>query len=102
MEVKRLEVDAPPCGRLVSPDPTSVWPRISLIQDIWISPNDQILFVGGFHGFESVLHSLDLYESEKDVGLLAKIAFTPDAARQRVEASGPMLELSIGIGWCRE
>jgi len=102
MEVQRLDVADTRRGKLVVPDPTSVWPRIARIHEAWIAPDDRTLVVGGLHGFETVLHSLDVDESEDEVGLLARIAFTREAARRRVEASEPLLELLIGIGWSAE
>ena len=41
-------------------------------------------------------------ESEIEVGLLATIAFTPDAARRRVEASEQIGEPTIGLPWSAE
>lgn len=103
LEVQRLdEVDDLRCGKLVSPDPTSVWPRIAPIQGTWIATDDRALVVSGLHGFETVLHSLDVDESDKEVGLLAKIAFTPESARRRVEASEQMGEATVGIPWSVE
>ena len=102
LEVERLEIDDWRRGKLVSPDPTSVWPRIERIHAVWGSPTDRTLVVGGLHGFETVLHSLELDETEDEVGLLARIGFTPESARRRLEASEPMLELAVGIAWCAE
>lgn len=86
-------------GELVSPDPTSVWPRIVPIREVWVGADDQTLVVGGLHGFSTVLHSLDVDESDEAVGLLARIAFTQEAARRRVEASEQLGEAAVGIGW---
>ena len=100
LEVQLLDdVDDFRRGKIVSPDPTSVWPRVALIHEAWIAADDQTLVVGGLHGFETVLHSLDVDESEDEVGVLAKIAYTPEAARWRVEASERVLELAVGIPW---
>ena len=103
LEVQPLDdVDGWRRGRLVSPDPTSVWPRTEPICDAWIGTDDRTLVVGGLHGFETVLHSLEVDESEDEVGLLARIAFTREAARRRVEASEQMGEATVGIGWSAE
>lgn len=99
LKVQLLDADDIPGSKLVAPDPTSVWPRVASIDQAWIATDDQTLVVGGLHGFETVLHSLDVDESQGEVGVLAKIAFTPEAARRRVDASGPSLELAIGIPW---
>ena len=89
-------------GNLVSPDPTSVWPEIAPICETWIGTDNRTLLVGGLHGFETILHSLDVDESDEEVGLLSRIAFTRDAARRRVEASEQMMEALVGIGWSSE
>ena len=86
-------------GELVSPDPTSVWPRIAPICETWIGTDDRTLLVGGLHGFDTVLHSLDVDESADEIGLMARIAFTREAARRRVGASEQMGEATVGIGW---
>ncbi len=83
----------------MSPDPTSVWPRIAPIREAWIGTDDQALVVGGLHGFDTVLHSLDVDESDHEVGVTARIAFTQDAARRRAKASEQMGEATVGIGW---
>ena len=85
-----------------SPDPTSVWPRVAPICETWIGTDDRTLLVGGVHGFDTVLHSLDVDESADEVGLMAKIAFTREAARRRVGASVQMGEASVGIRWSAE
>lgn len=103
LEVQRLDDrDDWRRGRLVSPDPASVWPRIASICETWIGNDDRTLLVGGLHGFDTVLHSLDVDESEIEVGLLARIAFTPEAARRRIEASEQIGEATIGIPWSAE
>lgn len=84
---------------LVSPDPTSVSPRIAPIRETWIGTDDRTLVAGGLHGFGTVLHSLDVDKSDEEVGLLATIAFTPEAARRGVEASEQTGEATIGINW---
>ena len=89
-------------GKLVSPDPTSVWPQIEPIRQTWMGTDDRTLVVGGLHGFETVLHSLDVDESDEEVGLLARIGFTREAARRRVEASEQLGEATVGIGWSAE
>ena len=103
MEVQLLgDRDDWRAGKLVSPDPTSVWPRIAPICETWIGTDDRTLLVEGLHGFDTVLHSLDVDESADEVGLLARIAFTPEAARRRVGASEQMGEAAVGIGWSAE
>ena len=89
-------------GKLASPDPSSVWPRIAPICETWIGTDGRTLLVGGLHGFETVLHSLDVDEAEDEAGLLARIAFTPEAARRLVEASEQIGEATIGIPWSAE
>jgi hypothetical protein len=99
LEVRRVGVEESPWGELVEPDATSVWPRVATISEVWVLPDDANLVVGGHRGFETVLHSVEVEESAEAVGLLARIAFTREAARWRLEASEVPGETLIGIAW---
>jgi hypothetical protein len=81
----------------IGPDAASVWRMVAALEEVWVHPDERTLDVVGLRGFDMVLHSLEVEESESVVELSALIAFTPEAARRLAEPSEqPGIRL---IGW---
>jgi hypothetical protein len=101
LEVRREGLDRVPV-EMVSPDPTSVWPHLTAIREVWLGADDRTLVVEGLRGFETVLHSVDLDESADEVGLLVRLGVLRSVARHWIESCQQHGVAAVGLRWRTE